>query len=53
MKRIISLLVAVATVVGVVAWIGPAGGQANEGTAPIFVNEIPRIPGLEVDLCGL
>ena len=41
MKRIAFLLVAVATVVGVVAFMGPVSGQADEETAPIFGITIP------------
>jgi len=41
MKRITFLLGAVATLVGVVACIAPASGQAEEGAAPIFVKQIP------------
>ena len=41
MKRIVFALVAVAAATGVVAYIGPAYGQANTESAPIFVNKIP------------
>ncbi|HVO61812.1 MAG TPA: cytochrome P460 family protein [Terriglobales bacterium] len=41
MKRIALLLVAVAALAGVVAYITSASGQADEGAAPIFVKEIP------------
>ncbi|HVP48103.1 MAG TPA: cytochrome P460 family protein [Bryobacteraceae bacterium] len=41
MKRIAFALVAVAAVAGVVAYIGPAYGQANGQAAPIFVSKIP------------
>src|SRR5512142_2880490 len=41
MKRIAFLLVAVATVVGVVGSIGPVSGQADEEAAPIFGITIP------------
>jgi len=41
MKRIVFALAAVAAVAGVVAYIGPAYGQANGESAPIFVNKIP------------
>ena len=41
MKRIAFALVAVAAVAGVVAYIGPAYGQANGEAAPIFVTKIP------------
>src|SRR5262244_655553 len=41
MKRIAVLLVAVATLAGVVASMGPASGQANQEAAPIFVTDIP------------
>jgi Cytochrome P460 len=34
-------LVAVAAVAGVVAYIGPAYGQANGKATPTFVNKIP------------
>ena len=41
MKRIVLALLAVAAVAGVVAYIGPAYGQANGEATPIFVNKIP------------
>ncbi len=41
MKRIAFLLVAVATLVGVVASMGPTSGQADEEAAPIFGITIP------------
>ena len=41
MKRITFVLVAVAAVAGVVAYIAPAYGQANREAAPIFVDKIP------------
>ena len=41
MKKIALLLVAVATLAGVVASMGPASGQANQEAAPIFVTNIP------------
>ena len=41
MKRIIFLLVAVATLAGVVASMAPASGQAGQEAAPIFVTDIP------------
>ena len=41
MKRIAFLLVAVATLVGVVASMGPVSGQADEEAAPIFGITIP------------
>jgi hypothetical protein len=40
MKRI-TFLLAVAILAGVVAYIGPAYGQANGEAAPIFVTKIP------------
>src|SRR5713226_8210783 len=40
MRRIVFALVAVAAA-GVVAYIGPAYGQANGEATPIFVNKIP------------
>ena len=42
MKRTVFSLVAVAAVAGVVAYIGPAYGQANGEAAPVFVNQIPK-----------
>jgi len=42
MKRTVFALVAVAAVAGVVAYIGPAYGQANGEAAPVFVNQIPK-----------
>ena len=41
MKRIAFLLVAVAAVAGVVAFMAPASGQADGETAPIFGIKIP------------
>ena len=41
MRRIALLLVAVAAVAGVVAYMAPASGQADEKAAPIFVKKIP------------
>jgi hypothetical protein len=41
MKRIAFLLVAVATVAGVVASTAPATGHADEEAAPIFGVKIP------------
>ena len=41
MKRITFLLVAVATLAGVVASMAPASGQAGQEAAPIFVTDIP------------
>ena len=41
MRQIAFLLVAVAAVAGVVAYMAPASGQADEEAAPIFVNKIP------------
>ena len=41
MKRITFLLVAVATLAGVVASMAPASGQAGPEAAPIFVTDIP------------
>ena len=42
MKRIALLLVAVVALVGAVAYMVPASGQADGGAAPIFVTKIPR-----------
>jgi hypothetical protein len=41
MKRIAFLLVVVVTVVGVVAFMTPRSGHADEEAAPIFVTHIP------------
>jgi len=41
MKRITFLLVAVATLAGVIASMAPASGQAGQEAAPIFVTDIP------------
>ena len=41
MKRIALLLVAVAALAGVVAYMAPASGQADEEAAPIFGIKIP------------
>ena len=43
MKRIALLLVAVAAVAGVLAFMASASGYADEGAAPIFVTKI--VPG--------
>jgi hypothetical protein len=42
LKRIAFLLVAVAIVVGVLAFMPPASGHADEKAAPVFGNEIPH-----------
>src|ERR1700758_3618086 len=41
MKRITFLLVAFATLAGVVVFTAPSSRAADEGTAPIFVTQIP------------
>ncbi len=41
MRRIVFVLVAGVALAGVVAYMAPASGQAEEGAAPIFVKEIP------------
>jgi hypothetical protein len=41
MRRIVVLLVAVAAVAGVVAFMAPASGQAGGDAAPIFVDKTP------------
>src|SRR5262249_36984 len=41
MNRITFLLIAVATVAGVIAYKAPSTGHADEQAAPIFVKEIP------------
>jgi len=41
MKRITFLLVVVATMAGVVAYTGPASGQAGGEAAPVFIDKIP------------
>jgi Cytochrome P460 len=41
MKRITFLLVAVATLAGVIASMAPASGQVGQEAAPIFVTDIP------------
>ena len=41
MKRIAFLLVAIATVAGIVASTAPASGRADEEAAPIFAVKIP------------
>ena len=41
MRRIVFVLIAVATLTGVVAYMAPASGQADGEAAPIFVKEIP------------
>jgi hypothetical protein len=41
MGRIVLLLVAVTALAGVVAYMAPASGHADEGAAPIFVTKIP------------
>ena len=42
MKRIAFLLVAVATLAGVVGYTAPSSGHADKEAAPIFVTKIPR-----------
>jgi hypothetical protein len=42
MKHCILVLVAVATMAGLAAFIAPAPGQADEQPAPAFVTEIPQ-----------
>jgi Cytochrome P460 len=42
MKRVALLAVAVATVAGAVAFMGPASGRADDEAAPIFGIKIPR-----------
>src|SRR5579862_1163810 len=41
MKRIVFLLVAVVTVAGVVAFLAPAFGHADEEAVPVFETQIP------------
>ena len=41
MKAIVFAVISLAVLAGVVAYIDPAYGQANNETAPIFINEIP------------
>ena len=41
MRRIALLLVAVATMAGVIASMIPAFGQANENSAPVYLTKIP------------
>ena len=41
MKRITSLLVAVATLAGVVAFTAPASRHAGQAAAPLFVTDMP------------
>jgi hypothetical protein len=41
MKRIACLVIAVATVAGVVAYLAPASGQADGEASPIYVVTIP------------
>ena len=53
MRRIVFVLVAVAALAGVVAYMAPASGQADGEAAPIFGVKTPaRISRLEVDLRG-
>jgi hypothetical protein len=42
LRRIAVLLVAVAALVGGVAYIAPASGQPDEKADPIFVDKIPK-----------
>src|SRR5882724_11510083 len=42
MKRIVVALVAVGAMASVVAWIGPAYGEANGEPTPVYVKEIPQ-----------
>lgn len=41
MKPIILLLPAVATLIGVVVFTGPASLRAGEETSPVFIDQIP------------
>ena len=41
MKSIAALLVALATLVGALAYMAPASGHADDKAAPIYVTEIP------------
>ena len=41
MRRIAFLLVAVATLASVIAYMVPASGQADENSAPVYVTKIP------------
>ncbi|HUJ30845.1 MAG TPA: cytochrome P460 family protein [Candidatus Acidoferrum sp.] len=41
MRRIAFLLVAVATLTSIIAYMVPAFGQANENSAPVYVTKIP------------
>ena len=41
MRRIAFLLVAVATLAGVIAYMVPAFGQADKNSAPIFLSKMP------------
>jgi hypothetical protein len=41
MKKITFLLIAAATLGGVVFFIAPVFGHADQGTAPVFVTTIP------------
>ena len=53
MRRIAFVLVAAVALAGVVAYMAPASGQADEEAAPIFgITNSPRIPRLAVDLRG-
>jgi hypothetical protein len=41
MRRIIFLLVAVTTLVGIIAYMSPVFGQAEKNAAPIYLSKIP------------
>ncbi len=41
MRRITFLLVAVATLVGIIAYMAPVFGQADKNSAPIYLSKIP------------
>ena len=45
MKAILFAVISLAVLAGVVAYIDPTYGQANNETAPIFVKEIPQGTG--------
>src|SRR3954470_4816005 len=52
MRRIVFMLVAVAALDGLLAYTGPASGEAGGETAPIFAIKNPAgIPRLEAALC--
>ena len=41
LRRLAGLLFAIGAIAGVIVYLAPASGQADEGAAPVFVDKIP------------